>query len=101
MATILVIGGDMTRRALRGALDPGCERPELRVFDVENPLDRAKRERAAFVRDALTVLRAYIIAGRPDPVPALGSFAEWSKLVPSALVWLGLPNPVGTMEAVR
>ena len=97
----LVIGGDMTRRALRGALDPGCERPELRVFDVENPLDRAKRERAAFVRDALTVLRAYIIAGRPDPVPALGSFAEWSKLVPGALVWLGLPNPIDTMETVR
>jgi putative DNA primase/helicase len=97
----LVIGGDMTRRALRGILDPGCERPELTVFDVENPLDLAKRDRAAFVRDALTVLRAYIIAGCPDPVPALGSFAGWSKLVPSALVWLGERNPIDTMETVR
>jgi putative DNA primase/helicase len=97
----LVIGGDMTRRALRGAMDPGCERPELKVFDVENPLDRVQRDRAAFVRDALTVLRAYIIAGCPNPVPALGSFEAWSKLIPSSLVWLDEPNPISTMETVR
>ena len=31
----------------------------------------------------------------------LGSYGEWSKLIRSALVWLGEPDPCDTLEKVR
>ena len=40
------------------------------------------------------MLRAYIVAGKPkQDIPPYGSFEEWSGLVRSALVWLGMPDP--------
>jgi putative DNA primase/helicase len=96
----LVIQGDMTRRALLCSLDPKVERPELREFDWD-PVERAAANRGAYVRDALTVLRAYHIAGRPRQVPPLGSFEVWSDWVRSAMLWLGQPDPVTTMEKAR
>ena len=48
-----------------------------------------------------TILKAYIVAGRPGRLPKFGSFEEWSADVPSALVWLGERNPVDTVELVR
>jgi hypothetical protein len=43
---------------------------------------------------ALTILRGYCAAGRPDMgLPARGSFEGWSDLVRSAVVWIDLPDP--------
>ena len=97
----LVIAGDMTRRVLLCSLDPGEERPELRCFDF-NPLEQAQAGRAGYLVDVLTILRAYQVAGRPkQPVAPLGSFETWSGLVRGALLWLGLDDPVRTMERTR
>ncbi len=96
----LVLAGDMTRRGLLCRLDPQVERPELRVFGTD-PMATAKAERGAYLVAALTVLRAYHIAGRPPQAPALGSFGEWSRWVRDALIWLGEADPVATMEAAR
>jgi hypothetical protein len=93
--------GDMTRRVLLCALDPKVERPELRTFAWE-PIARVKADRAAYVSAALTVLLAYIAAGRPAAgVSPLGSFEDWSSLVRNPLIWLGEADPVATMERVR
>lgn len=92
--------GDVTRRAVLCRLDARVERPELRSFDFE-PVDLAKQERGRLVGAALTILRAYHVAGRPDCPEALGSFEEWSDWVRGALIWLGAADPVGTMEAAR
>ena len=96
----LVLVGDMTRRALICRLDPGVERPELREFAFE-PVGKAKAARGAYLVDALTVLRAYHVAGRPRQTGPLGSFEEWSDLIRGALVWLGRADPVSTMEQGR
>jgi putative DNA primase/helicase len=45
--------------------------------------------RPRLVAAALTLLRAYVVAGRPEPVRRVPSFEAWSALVPSALVWAG------------
>ena len=37
--------------------------------------------------------RAYILAGKPDKLPRIGTFTDWSDIVRSALVWTGLPDP--------
>ena len=46
-------------------------------------------------------MREYLLAGCPGVLPALASFEEWSRLVRSALVWLGRADPVATMEQAR
>jgi hypothetical protein len=93
--------GDMLRRGLKGRLDAGVERPELREFKTEDPVRVLKRQRARFVIDALTVLRAYIVAGHPAAVPPLGGFEDYSALICGALVWLDEANPVDTIEEAR
>lgn len=92
--------GDMGRRALLCQLDPGVERPELRKFTFD-PVKVVKNSRGEFVVAALTILRAYHLAGRPFQVAPLGSFADWSNLVRSALIWLGCADPCDTMDKVR
>jgi hypothetical protein len=96
----LVLAGDMTRRALLCRLDPKEERPELRKF-ASRPLLVARAERPRLVASALTVLRAYHLAGRPPQTDALGSFEDWSGWVRGALIWLGQADPASTMEDAR
>lgn len=92
--------GDMTRRVVVCTLDPNMERPELREF-AGSPFDTVIAERGKYIAAALTVARAYIVAGRPGKLLALASFDEWSDIVRSALVWLGRNDPVASMEAAR
>ena len=96
----LIIVGDMTRRGLKGRLDPKIERPELLQFNYD-PIADAKRNRGKIVSAALTILRAYHVAGRPGRLPQLQSFAGWSDMVRSALVWVGVDDPVKTQEELR
>ena len=76
------------------------ERPELQQFDY-NPIADAKDNRGELVAAALTILRAYHVAGRPSRLPQLQSFAGWSDMVRSAMVWLGVDDPVKTQETLR
>lgn len=92
--------GDMTRRVILCSLDPNMERPELRTFR-SNPFDTVLADRGKYVAAALTVVRAYIVANCPDELPPLASFESWSRMVRSALVWLGRADPVDTMDKAR
>jgi len=98
----LVFQGDITRRALVCSLDPECERPEKRTF-ANNPREVAKRNRAALLHNALTILRAFHVAGRPQPEASVpfGGFEVWSQLVRGALLWLQQADPVQTVEKTR
>lgn len=92
--------GDMTRRVIVCSLDPDMERPELRTFK-HSPFDQILADRGLFVAAALIIVRAYVVAGCPNQLPALASFEDWSRLVRSALVWLGKKDPVETMKRAR
>jgi hypothetical protein len=96
----LVIKGDLTRRTLVGRLDPRVERPELTTFTY-NPIADAKVNRAEIVVAVLTMLRAYNVAGRPNRPPTLANFGAYSDLVRGALMWLGVADPIKTMERTR
>lgn len=97
----LVLVGDMTRRTVMCRIDPKTEGPELRVFDTPNPVAVARERRGEIVAAALTVLRAYVVAGRPAQASPLGSFEGWSRTVRDALLWLRSADPVGSMEEAR
>jgi putative DNA primase/helicase len=96
----LIIKGDLIRRSVVCRLDPKVERPELRQFNY-NPTADAKTNRGELVAAALTILRAYHVAGRPDRPPRLQSFEQWSDTVRAALMWLDAGDPVGTMDRLR
>src|SRR3546814_7344184 len=53
------------------------------------------------VAAALTVARAYMAAGCPNELAPLASVECWSRVVRSALVWLGKADPCETMKAAR
>lgn len=97
----LVIAEDMTRRALVCRIDARCEHPNERSFDFD-PIEETKRRRGEMVAAGLTILRAWVVAGKPDlGLTPFGSFAAWSDLVRGALVWLGYPDPLaGQKRAV-
>jgi putative DNA primase/helicase len=96
----LVLFDDMNRRALIANMDAQCERPELREFNNE-PVEDTKAQRTGLVVAALTVLRAYHVAGRPEQSGPLGNFEEWSRWVRDSLIWLGEADPADTMEENR
>jgi len=95
----LSIKGDLSRRALIARLDAKLERPELREFR-SRPTDRIKTDRGKFIRAVFIILKAHIAAGRPGKLRPLASFEAWSDCVRSAIVWLGRPDPVKSMQAV-
>ena len=92
--------GDIVRRVIMGSLDPNMERPEQRNFRAD-PVAMVLADRGKYIAAAMTVVRAWLNSGVPDPVPPLASFEEWSHTVRSALVWLGKEDPVSTMETAR
>ena len=92
--------GDLTRRALIARLDPKTDRPELRQFDYDPVVD-ATEHRGELVAAALTILKAYCVAGMPGRPAKLQGFAEWSDLVRGALMWVGLEDPAATQERLR
>ncbi len=60
-----------------------------------------QENRSDYLSAALTILRAFHVAGRPDQrISPWGSFTAWSKLVRGALVWAGLPDPIITQRRV-
>ena len=101
-AVVLATGNNMSiyqdtaRRVLLARLEPGEESPERRRDFVHDDLPAwTKRERARLVTAALTILRGYYVAGRPDKkCDRWGSFEEWSRLIPQAIVWAGGTDPM-------
>src|SRR5262249_1983300 len=57
--------------------------------------------RATYVAAGLTVMRAYLAAGAPEVCGPFGSYAEWSTIVRSPLIWLGEPDPVASIDATQ
>lgn len=93
--------GDMTTRVILCRMDAGMENPGARTFDRDLRA-YVPAHRPELVAAALTVLRAFIVAGRPGLVDLepFARFEDWSNLVRGALVWLGEPDPLVTRDAV-
>jgi hypothetical protein len=97
----LVVAGDLTTRIVPCNLDPQVERPEEREFS-RNLYDWIPAHRPALMRVVLTVLRGYVVAGRPkQPIKNFARFEDWSGWVRSALVWLGEADPLTGREQLE
>jgi hypothetical protein len=93
---------DMTRRCISIRLDPGCEIPAARNFTRPDLVREVLRERGRYVSAALTIVRAWIVAGRPlTTCKPLAGFGDWSDLCRQPLLWLGCADPtVSIFEAM-
>jgi hypothetical protein len=87
--------GDIVRRINLVRLEPDCERPDARTGFRHNPLiPWVRANRGLLARAAMTILRAYCVAGRPTvEMASWGRFEAWSELVRGSLVWAGQPDP--------
>lgn len=96
----LEFGADTLRRVMHVRLCSPHEKPEERT-GFKHPDLRAwvQSQRPRLVAAALTMLRAYCVAGMPDvELVPWGSFEDWSKLVRGAVVWAGMLDPGRTRE---
>lgn len=96
----LTLVGDLTRRVLVAQVDPGVERPELEEHQFD-PVYFARRARPLFLAAALTIIRAFRVSGDRPTETWLGSYERWSRMVRSALTWLGETDPIEVMERTR
>lgn len=89
---------DMTRRCLTINLSPKCEVPAARTFIRPDLVRDVLRERGRYVSAALTIIRAWIVAGRPRAsCKSLASFGDWSDLCRQPLLWLGCSDPAASV----
>ncbi len=89
---------DMTRRCISIRLDPSVEVPAARTFKRPHLVRDLLHERGRFVSAALTIVRAWIVAGAPkNESRSLAGFGQWSDLCRQPLLWLGLPDPTDSM----
>jgi hypothetical protein len=96
--------GDFVRRVVPCRLESPMERPEQRTgFAVSgcdcgcdgDLLDHVRRHRGELVCAALTILRAFILAGKLKPEPDLVpmDFPAWSAVVRNAVYWATAKDP--------
>ena len=89
----LVFHGDIDRRVCICRIEPLDDHPEERTDFVHRELlPWASGERHRLLSAALTLLRAFAVAGQPQGEARYwGSFEGWSKVVKACIEWLGLP----------
>jgi hypothetical protein len=94
----LRLGRDIDRRTVVSHFLAQEEKPYLRdeTSFKHHPLEQwVAGERPRLVVAVLTLVRAWILAGRPrGSQPTLGSFESWSRFVPDCIEWAGGTNPL-------
>ncbi|MFA7522989.1 MAG: hypothetical protein WCY71_08725 [Halothiobacillaceae bacterium] len=98
----LVVRGDAVRRVMLVRLDAGMENPEQRRFERDVVAD-FHHDRTRIISDALSITRAYLAAGSPEPEGhrPLGGFEAWDRMVRRPLIWLGFPDPLAPSVSLR
>lgn len=88
----LAVGADQLSRTIVTRIKPSL----TKKFDFD-PDDATfyAAQRASAVSAALTLLKAFIVAGMPQTDGPHCRFTEWSRLVRGAIKWIGMPDPWG------
>ena len=102
----VAFAADTPRRVVPVRLESPHERPEDRdpaAFRHPDLKRYVRANRGRLLAAGMTLLRAYFVAGRPEPPGgrrALGSFEGWSETVRDAVVWAGLADPLDAREVL-
>ena len=97
----LTLSTDIMRRCVRIRLDAQVDRPWRRPTDkFAHPdlLGWIAEHRADLVWAALTIIRAWIAAGRPAGTKTFGSFEAWARVMGGVLEVAGIPGFLDNVE---
>jgi hypothetical protein len=94
---------DTARRVCHIRLETSDERPEMKTgFKYPSLRPHIQTNRGSLLSAALTILRGWVVAGRPScGLKPWGSFEGWSSVVRDALVFAGVPDPGETRLALQ
>jgi hypothetical protein len=94
----IMLAPDTAERCVNVRLHSEEEKPHLRAdFKYPHLFETVRERRAELLSAALTILKAFIVAGKPDQkIAAWGGFEAWSRLVRGSLVFAGMPDPANT-----
>lgn len=88
-----VLHQDLVRRSYRIRIDPKCERPQDRTgFRQDNLNGWCRDNRLSLVVASLTLIMAWVAAGRPPGKVTMGSFDLWAKAIGGILDHVGIPG---------
>ena len=96
--------GDAARRVCPVRLHTTADAPDARTdFRRTDLLAYVTSTRPRLLAAALTILRAWHVAGRPVPagLAGWGSYTGWTAVVRAAVVFAGLPDPAGVRATAR
>ena len=96
----LGVRGDALRRIVPCRLESKMERPEERAgFTIQGDLlTYVKEHRGELVTAGLTVLRAYIAAGRPDQNLTPMDYPAWCGLIRNTVNWITGRDPCASRK---
>jgi hypothetical protein len=90
---------ELTRRCIRVRIDPRVDRPWKRsVFKHPEITTWAKENRSALVGAIVTLIRAWMVAGKPLDRARLGSFERWSSVIGAILGVAGIPGFLANLD---
>ncbi|MGH3774699.1 MAG: hypothetical protein ACRDRR_03020 [Pseudonocardiaceae bacterium] len=89
----LCLGGDLPRRTLWVTIDPRVPNPHLRTdFAIPNLETWAAAHRGELIAALLTLVRAWVVAGRPTRRRAGDGYGRWIEAVEGILTVAGVPG---------
>ena len=87
------LSAEMARRTVLSRIDSSVERPWERDRFKHDPLmPWVHRNRGELCWSLLTLVRAWVAKGRPEPKPRMGSFDEWVRIVGGILETAEIPG---------
>jgi putative DNA primase/helicase len=92
------VAGDLARRSITCRLVVDAERTDGREFRIPDLDGYVKAHRAELLVAALTIVRAYVVAGSPAQALPMPTFERWSMLARNPLLWLGMEDPCASQE---
>lgn len=94
---------DMRRRTLLCRIETDRQSPqERKAFKYPRIQQHVREHRSRYLTAALTILRAWHVAGQPDAgLTPWGSFEEWSRIVRNAVVFAGGADPYQTRDSLE
>jgi hypothetical protein len=90
---------EITRRCIRLRIDPRVDRPwKSTVFKHPEITTWAKENRSALVGAIVTLIRAWMAAGKPLDRARLGSFERWSAVIGGILNIAGVSGFLANLD---
>jgi putative DNA primase/helicase len=99
----LMFREDLHRRVIPIILNANRENPEDRDgWRHPELLDYVRDNRPALVTAVLTILRAYVVAGKPSHGKSrMGSYEQWDDLVRGSVVWAHGADPYDAVRKIK